>query len=148
MIYETIEESVILSVPIKVFDEIMREDYTLVKNVMIAHERRINRLSRQLKNTASGISVEKKILSKLWKLSKDFGIQTKDGIEIDMNLSITFLADMLGVPRESASRACSSLVKEELIRINDKRITIQNPEKLAQMYKIERKKAEKNKQVK
>lgn len=36
-------------------------------------------------------------------------------VRIDVNLSITFLADFLGAPRETTSRICKSLVKKGLI---------------------------------
>lgn len=137
--YETIEESILFAISVDDFEMLMKEDFKLTRNILIEQEKKIGRLSHQLKNSASGINVEKKLLSKLWKLSKDFGIKTEEGLEIDINLSITFLADMLGIPRETASRACTVLVKEGLISISGKRITIKNPEQLAYMYKSERK---------
>lgn len=140
MSYEIIEPGVIYVISVPAFEAILQKDFNLVKNIMIAQESKINRLSRQVKNNSSGISIQKKLLSKLWKLSKDFGVSTKEGLEIDLNLSITFLADMLGVPRESASRACSSLVKEGLIQIKGKRFIISHPNELSKMYSEERKK--------
>ena len=56
-------------------------------------------------------------------------------IEIDMNLSITFLADMLGVPRETASRACSMLIDYGLIKMEKKRIIIVNAHKMSAFYR-------------
>lgn len=92
---ETIEESQILVLPVAEFIKIMMEDFELIKNIEMAQERKIWRLSHQLKNTTSSISMERRLVAKLWKLSKDFGIQGKDGIEIDLNLSITFMANLL-----------------------------------------------------
>lgn len=62
----------------------------------------------------------------LWKLARDFGFETEEVIEIDINLSITFLADMLGTSKETTSRICSFLVENGLIKINKKRITTAN----------------------
>ena len=132
---ETIEKSRIFSVPVVDFLRIMESDFQLTKKILEAQERKIWRLSHQLKNTMSSIYLERKLAAKLWKLSKDFGIPKEDGIEIDVNMTITFLADMLGVPRETTSRVCSVLVERDLIKINKKRITISNPEKMAQFYK-------------
>lgn len=136
---ETIEQSEILVISIKDFTQLMGEDFTLTKNVLIAQEKKIWKLSRQLKNATSSISLEKRLVAKLWKLSKDFGIDTIEGREIDMSLSITFLADMLGTPRETVSRICSDLIESGLIKINKKRITIINPEEIKAYYKIEKK---------
>ena len=73
--------------------------------------------------------------AKLWKLSRDFGKNTEHGLEIDINMTITFLADMLGAPRENTSRLCKTLTEFGLIRMKKKRIVIVNPEKLSHFYK-------------
>ena len=117
------------------FLQIMSDDFELTKNVLAAQERKIRRLSHQLKNTTSSIYLEKKLAAKLWKLSRDFGVQTEEGIEIDLNLSVTFLADMLGVPRETTSRACSVLADNGLIHMNRKRIMILDPKKITRFYR-------------
>lgn len=121
---ETIEPSRIFVMPIHDFTKLMEHDFHLMRNIMTAQEHKLWRLSHQLKNTASGISMEKKLLSKLKKLARDFGVRNETGIEIDMNLSITFLADMLGAPRETVSRLCSSLMETGVIKIERKRITL------------------------
>lgn len=135
MYCETIDQSVIFSIPSSDFTRIMASDFELTKNILEAQERKIWRLSHQLKNTMSSIYLERKLAAKLWKLARDFGIQTEEGIEIDFNMTITFLADMLGVPRETASRACSALIENGLIKVNKKRITITDLNKMALFYK-------------
>lgn len=135
MYCETIDRSVIFSIPSSEFTRIMALDFELTKNILEAQEKKIWRLSHQLKNTMSSIYLERKLAAKFWKLARDFGIQTEEGIEIDFNMTITFLADMLGVPRETASRVCSSLVENGLIKVNKKRITIVDTDKMALFYK-------------
>ena len=135
MYCETIDRSTIFAIPSSDFTRIMASDFELTKNILEAQERKIWRLSHQLKNTMSSIYLERKLAAKLWKLARDFGIPKEDGIEIDINMTITFLADMLGVPRETASRVCSTLVENGLIKVNKKRITITNPDKMSMFYK-------------
>ncbi len=132
---ETFEKSKLLAFPVQEFAMQMAADFQLTKQVLEAQERKIWRLGHQLKNTTSSIYLERKMVAKLWKLSRDFGVEKEDGIEIDMNLSITFLADMLGVPRETASRVCSTLTDAGLIVLKKKRIIIPDPEKVAHFYK-------------
>ena len=132
---ETMEKSKLLAFPVQEFAKLMAEDFQLTKRVLEAQERKIWRLGHQLKNTTSSIYLERKLAAKLWKLSRDFGVEREDGIEIDMNLSITFLADMLGVPRETTSRVCSILTDAGLIAIKKKRIFIADPKKMAHFYK-------------
>lgn len=121
---ETIERSQLFVVSIQDFSKLMAMDFQLTRNLVEAQEHKMWRLSHQLKNTTSGISMEKKLVFKLKKLARDFGVETEKGVEIDMQLSITFLADMLGAPRETTSRICSSLVEKGMISIERKRITI------------------------
>ena len=132
---ETIDESTVFSIPVVEFMKLMAEDFELTKSILESQEKKMWRLSHQLKNTTSCIYLERKLAAKLWKLSRDFGIERDDGIEIDVNLTITFLADMLGVPRETTSRACSALVENGLIKVNKKRITIIDSKKMSQFFK-------------
>ena len=133
---ETIEKSEIFVIPVSEFIKQMTLDFKLAENVLEAQERKMWRLSHQLKNTMSSIYLERKLASKLWKLCRDFGIDKEYGREIDINMSITFLADMLGVPRETASRVCSTLVEQGLIKINKKRIVVVNLEGLQNFYRM------------
>lgn len=132
---ETIEKSEIFVIPVAEFTKQMTVDFKLTEHVLETQERKMWRLSHQLKNTMSSIYLERKLASKLWKLSRDFGVDTDYGREIDINMSITFLADMLGVSRETTSRICSTLVEQELIKVNKKRIIITNLEKLKNFYR-------------
>lgn len=135
MYCEMIEKSEIFMIPCKDFVELMQTDFQFARNVMEAQERKIWRLSHQLKNTMSYIYLEKKLAAKLWKLARDFGIKNEEGIEIDVNMTATFLADMLGVSRETVSRTCAALIENELIKIRKKRIIVKDPDRLAIFYK-------------
>lgn len=132
---EAMERCKVLAFPTQEFVSVMAEDFELVTRIVGAQERKIWRLSHQLKNTTSSIYLERKLAAKLWKLSRDFGKETEDGIEIDINMTITFLADMLGVSRETTSRVCSTLTENGLIVINKRRIIIPVPARMAHFYK-------------
>ena len=132
---ETIEASKIFAVPASRFVALMETDFQLTKAVLTAQERKIWRMGHQLKNTIGSIYMEKKLAAKLWKLSRDFGKETPDGILIDINLPITFLADMLGAPRESTSRLCKTLTDLGLIRMDGREITMLGPGKMSHYYK-------------
>lgn len=132
---EMIEDSKIFECPLPIFLALMEEDFHLTKSVLRSQEKKIWRLSHQLKNTMSNVYLERKLAAKIWKLAKDFGMETDEGIEIDLNLSVTFMADMLGAPRETASRICSVLTGHGLIKMNKKRVTILQPELMERFYK-------------
>ena len=132
---ETIEKSKIFVISAKSFLSLMEQDFSLTKAVIKVQEWKMWRMGHQLKNTTGSIYMERKLAAKLWKLARDFGRETPEGIEIDLNLSITFLSDMLGAPRETTSRLCKTLTNYGLIKINKKRITIIDADKISRLYK-------------
>lgn len=132
---ELLEPGMIFCVPAEVFARCMQSDFALTRALLGAQEHKIWRLEHQMKNTISSLYMERKLAAKLWKLARDFGMEKPEGIEIDVNFSVHFLADMLGVPRETASRLRNALVKYGLIQVNRKRITVTNPDGLAHFYK-------------
>ena len=142
---EVIAESRVFVIKNDVFCKLMEKDFTLVKAVMKIQERKLWRTSHQLKNTLGSIYLEKKLAAKLWKLARDFGEPMdkkgisgnpeKENIRIGVSLSITFLADMLGAPRETTSRFCKSLSERGFIQMEKKTIIVRNMDCLSNFYK-------------
>lgn len=132
---ELLEKSSVFAVSKKLFLKCMEEDFSLTSAVLKLAERRLWRMGHQLKNTMGSVGMEQKLAAKLWKLSRDFGIPRPYGVEIDLNLSVTTLADMLGASRENTSRMCSALVDLGLLKIHKKRITIIDQVQMADFYK-------------
>jgi len=119
---------------VKLFS-LMEQDFQLTLNLLAYQEKKLWRLGHQLKNTSGSIYLERKLAAKLWKLARDFGVRTPDGVVIDIDLSITFLADLLGVSRENASRACKKLVEMGLVAMDRKRVRLPDPDKTADFYR-------------
>ena len=65
----------------------------------------------------------------------DYGIEIEEGTLIDLNITITYLADMFGAPRETISRALKILNNEGLIINKNKRIIVPDREKLVRFFK-------------
>lgn len=131
---EAFEESYILCFHKKDLLEIMAGDFELTKTVINSMSRKIRRLYRQLKNTVP-IKVDKKLSAKLWKLCKDYGVITKEGTLIDMNISITYLADMLGSTRETISRCMKSFEKNGMLKFVGKKILVRDPVELSVYFR-------------
>lgn len=127
---EAFEESCILCFYRKDLLEIMAGDFQLTKIVIDSMAKKIRRLYRQLKNTVP-IKMDKKLSAKLWKLCKDYGVNTEEGTLIDMNISITYLADMLGSTRETISRCMKSFEEKGMIKFLGKKILVADTAKLA-----------------
>lgn len=132
---ETLEPSRFQVIRQKDLLSLMEQDFSLTRSLLACQERKIWRLEHQLKNTVGSIYLERKLAAKLWKLARDFGVPTEKGILIDMDLSITFLADFLGVPRETASRVCRRLSDLELIRTERRKIYVPSPAALSHFYR-------------
>lgn len=149
---DTIVPSKVFVIRNSVFCKLMEQDFSLVRAVMAAQERKLWRTSHQLKNTLGSIYLEKKLAAKLWKLARDFGeparlpelssadlpqdaVPVKNPVKIDISLSITFLADLLGAPRETTSRVCKNLVSRGLIVMEKRTIIVRNMDCLSNFYK-------------
>lgn len=132
---EIFEESQILSYDKNIFLNIMENDFVLSKNIICSLAMKVRRMYRQLKNATGVIRMEKRLAAKLWKLSKDYGIACDDGVLINMNISVTYLADLLGAKRETISRAIKILLSENLIIYDNKKIKVINQEKLSEFFK-------------
>lgn len=131
---EVFEKAEILSFEKGRFEELMKSDFELTKVVISSLTRKVRRLYRQLKNSTP-IKVERRVAAKLWKLSKDYGLKVENGTLIDLNVSITYLADMFGAPRETISRALKILQENDLIIIDKKKIVVKDRDKLSKFFK-------------
>ncbi|MDW8801431.1 Crp/Fnr family transcriptional regulator [Clostridium sp. A1-XYC3] len=127
---EAFEETFVLSFFRKDLLEIMSKDFKLTRVIINSMAKKIRRLYRQLKNSVP-IKIDKKLAAKLWKLSKDYGIDTENGVLINLNISITYLADMLGSTRETISRCIRTLEKSGMIKMEGKKILVKNPDELS-----------------
>lgn len=131
---EIFENAEILSIDREKFSKLMEKDFELTKIVIISLSMKVRRLYRQMKNSTP-IKIEKRVAAKLWKLCKDYGIENKEGVLIDLTISITYLADMFGMPRETISRAIKKLQNEKLIVYKNKKIVVKDKEELAKFFK-------------
>lgn len=132
---EAFEPSLVLCFAAMDLLGIMRQDFSLTKAMFDSLALKNRRLYRQLKNTSNSLHGEKRIAAKLWRLSKDYGIPDQGGIIIGMDLSVTYLADMLGSRRETVSRQLKHLSEQGLIRVRKGKIIIPDRDALSVFFK-------------
>jgi len=130
---EGFEDSEIMSIPKVDLLNIMQQDFKLTEIILCSMSKKIRRLYRQIKNTVP-TKMDKRVAAKLWKLSKDYGVETKEGVLIDVKISITYLADMLGSSRETISRAIKELENLDMVKIKQRKFIV-NREKLSKYFK-------------
>lgn len=133
---EVFEEAWVLSFHRSDFLAAMEQDFDLTKAVIDSMSLKIRRLYRQMKNTSGSIRGDKKLAAKLWKLSGDFGREVSGETVIELELSITYLADMLGTKRETVSRQLKLLAEKGLVYIKGNHFIIPDREKLAEYFKL------------
>ena len=131
---EVFERVEILSFDKVKFEEIMKGDFELTRIVISSLTKKVRRLYRQLKNSTP-IKVEKKVAAKLWKLCKDYGKEVEGGTLINLKISITYLSDMFGTPRETISRSLKILQENDLITYEKKNIIVKDLDNLVKFFK-------------
>ncbi len=110
----------VLCIPIHRFKEMMAQDFAFTMEVVDSMAIKIRRLYRQIENTTKMMRLESQVIARLWKLYKDFGVendQEPGTYTLPFDVSITFLASMVGSNRESVSRVISQLRKEGILDI-------------------------------
>lgn len=132
---EALSSAQVLCFPKAAFLRVMSEDFALTKAVLDSMATKIRRLYRQLKNTTGSVRGDKKIAAKLWKLSHDHGEACEDGTRITLDLTITYLAEMLGSKRETVSRQMKILTEAGLVIQTPKGLVIPDRDALQAYFK-------------
>ena len=125
-------DAILLCLPRETLAGYARSSPVLMEALLCHYENRLWRLSHQLKNTAGALFIERKLAAKLMKLSADFGKPQGTGRVIAFDLTITQMADYIGVPRESVSRACRKLTEMGLVQYENRRFFLPDPAGLEQ----------------
>jgi CRP-like cAMP-binding protein len=74
-----------------------------------------------------------RLARKLVELAQGFGRVTPDGVKIDMTLTQSDLASLIGATRESTNKALGNLKRGGVIRMEQNQITIVDPDALREL---------------
>ncbi len=78
------------------------------------------------------LDVHGRIARTLLELAGRYGFQTPDGVEIDLDLTQTELARMVGATRERVNRALASFRAQGILDLRGKKIAIRDPKRLSE----------------
>ncbi len=126
---ECFEDAKLLYIPKNELLSIMKKDFDLTLNILNSSGRKQRRLYRQLKNTVQ-TRMDRKLAAKLWKLAKDHGKKDESGVWtiISIDITVTYLSHLLGVPRETISRALKELIDNDLVCWFNKSLAVKEEE--------------------
>ncbi len=82
------------------------------------------RLANQMVEDLIFLDVYGRVAKKLLELSKDYGVETEDGVRIDMRLTQQELASMIGASRESVNKVMGYFTDKSYISTDKHKITI------------------------
>ena len=121
---KTLSKTVLLTIDWDLFVRLTEQDASLGTLFVSSLTGKNRRLYHQLGNANGTDPLERRLNARLWKLARDYGIDTPDGRQIGFEINVTMLAEMLGAKRESVSRAASVLRKEGLLLYQDGKMTV------------------------
>lgn len=120
----------------KALSQAMAKDPVLALNTIDLYNLRMRRLYRQLKNSSGFVRLDKRIAAKLWKLSKDYPAPHPEGVAIDLRITMTLLAELIGASRESVSRSLKPLLEQRLVIQKKGCFIVPDRRRLEEYFKI------------
>lgn len=120
----------------KALSQAMKKDPVLALNTIDLYNLRMRRLYRQLKNSSGYVRLDKRIAAKLWKLSKDYPAPHPEGVAIDLKITMTLLAELIGASRESVSRSIKPLLDQRLVIQEKGYFIVPDRRRLEEYFKI------------
>ncbi|WFD11175.1 Crp/Fnr family transcriptional regulator [Tepidibacter hydrothermalis] len=107
----------------------MRRDFNFNMIIMNSLSNKLRRSFRQIKNLGLK-KTNYRIAARLWKLARDYGCSSDENIHIDINMTHSQLASMVGTSRESVSRFLKNIERKNIIKQKNQKIIICSLSKL------------------
>ncbi|MEJ2746997.1 MAG: Crp/Fnr family transcriptional regulator [Anaerolineae bacterium] len=111
------------------FRQQMRQYPQLALNFMKVLSQRVRYNTKQMDSLAT-MGVPQRLARKLLELAQDYGRVQPRGVRIDMSLTQTNLASLIGATRESTNKSLREFRKRGWVELANGRITILDPDAL------------------
>ncbi|MCM3629090.1 Crp/Fnr family transcriptional regulator [Paenibacillus glycanilyticus] len=131
---ETMDETLICSVPKKAFEDFLSERPLLSLKMLTELSKILKERDEMLEKLTLG-DVQDRILHLLLKLSERFGVEDEGKVRIDLQLTHQEVANMVGATREAVSGILKKLMKDGVINTGRKSISIY-PIKVADILEL------------
>ncbi|MDD6039038.1 MAG: Crp/Fnr family transcriptional regulator [bacterium] len=106
---KTLSDVTLLRIPRIRFIKMLQEDAGLAEAVFKSLSLKTRRLFHQAGNANGTYPLNQHLAAKIYKLARDYGTDTAHGTKVGFDVTVTFLANMLGAKRETVSRAVSQM---------------------------------------
>jgi len=126
---ESLEESHLALFRHSDFRQLLNEHPHLALHIVEKMNIRLRQAYRQIRNLALKDTYAR-TTSRLFKLARDHGVSTDSGILLNLSLTQSDLANMVGTSRETVSRILNDLQRKGIIEMKRSKITILDPERL------------------
>ncbi|OPJ55056.1 Crp/Fnr family transcriptional regulator [Alkalithermobacter paradoxus] len=108
---------------------LMENDFNFNLLIINSMSSKLRRAYRQILNLGLK-KINNRIASKIWKLGRDHGYEIEGNVHIDLDLSKSQIASMVGCTRESVSRFLTKIENEGIISQSNQKIRILDMKKL------------------
>jgi CRP/FNR family cyclic AMP-dependent transcriptional regulator len=126
---ETLEQTTLYSMKRSVFIQFMEKSPKLSLKLLQVTIERLRKANEQIFDLTF-LGVRLRILKSVIRLSQQYGVQTDEGILVDVKLTHQQLANIVGTVRESVTKVLLELQEEQVIEIRQKRIILKNADAL------------------
>lgn len=130
----TLDDCELLKIEREKMLELMDRNPELTQAVFYSAARKMRRLYHQTGNNSGTYTLEEHLKVKLWKLAKDYGSDTPQGRKVDFDVSVIFLASMLGAKRETVSRIVSKFREQGILSLERGQLIVKDMEQLRTMF--------------
>ncbi len=124
-----LDKTTVYTIQRQVFSQHMRHMPQLSFNFMHELTRKVRYNTKQMDSLTS-LPVPQRLARKLMELAQNYGRVQENGVVIDMTLTQSNLASLIGATRESTNKALRDFRQKEWILLDQGQITILDPEAL------------------
>jgi len=129
---EAIEDSEVIMLKNQDIENLILKNSKIALSIIKLMAKRLKNVAVIIENLALRDSIGR-TASVLLTFAKERGINTKEGILLNLNLNRQDLANIVGTSRENVTRILSQMDKEGIIHLDRQKIIIKDIERLKEM---------------
>lgn len=129
---EIVAESELCVIPVQAFEKIMIADAEIAMKVMRVMGQKIRELQAKVQELSNN-DVNQRLCALVLRLAEGYGEQTASGIYVNLPLTHSDLAKMVGTTRETVNRFLNKLKKEGVLETPSKGLLLMDQHALEQM---------------